>query len=300
MVLIPSCHHSHSSASIVWPFYLPDNFQSPNPDPKPHTYHQKQMAYNMSPDPLSANWSYDSAIDLFSLNTMMPESFPMDIPNDLFLESKDLPTDFWAAPTDINGFTVSHEDSLSSEESDDQSYSPTNFMSSTPPASADISSPIALPHPQSSAASKRKAASSVSTRYSSSPEIHPQQQPSTTTAPTSSSSSTTSSGRKSRTNSDDSTRGRNAAKRAAHNIIEKRYRTNMNAKFVALEKAMAVKPSGSGLSKTSVSASGAKSSASLKKSEILSNAIAYMQELQEANERLRKEVATLNRRVSYC
>ncbi|CEL02268.1 hypothetical protein ASPCAL03439 [Aspergillus calidoustus] len=277
------------------------------------------MAYNMSPDPLSANWSYDSAIDLFSLNTMMPESFPMDIPNDLFLESKDLPSDFWAAPTDINGFTVSNEDSLSSvrllypsainntnipqEESDDQSYSPTNFMSSTPPASADISlsSPIALPQTASqSAASKRKAAS-ISTRYSSSPELHPQQQPTTTSATTATTSSSTSTGRKSRNNSDDSTRGRNAAKRAAHNIIEKRYRTNMNAKFVALEKAMAVKPSGSGVSKTtSTSASGVKSSASLKKSEILSNAIAYMQELQEANERLRKEVATLNRRVSYC
>ncbi|KAJ0422693.1 hypothetical protein BJY00DRAFT_311057 [Aspergillus carlsbadensis] len=263
----------------------------------------------MSPDPLSANWSYDSAIDLFSLNTMMPESFPMDIPNDLFLDSKDLPADFWAAPTDINGFTVSNEDSLSSEESDDQSYSPTNFMSSTPPASADISlsSPIALPQAASqSAASKRKAAS-ISTRYSSSPELHPQEQPISSSTPSTTQQakptpSSTSAGRKSRTNSDDSTRGRNAAKRAAHNIIEKRYRTNMNAKFVALEKAMTVKPSGSGgVSKTtSASASGVKSSASLKKSEILSNAIAYMQDLQEANERLRKEVATLNRRVSYC
>ncbi|KAL2818679.1 hypothetical protein BJX63DRAFT_419205 [Aspergillus granulosus] len=257
----------------------------------------------MSPDPLSANWSYDSAIDLFSLNTMMPESFPMDIPNDLFLESKDLPSDFWAAPTDINGFMVPNEDSLSSEESDDPSYSPTNFMSSTPPASTDISSPIALPHPQphQSAASKRKAATSISTRYSSSPELHPQQQPSTSTTTTTT--MATSSGRKSRNNSDDSTRGRNAAKRAAHNIIEKRYRTNMNAKFVALEKAMAGKPSGSGagVSKTTTtSTSSVKSSGSLKKSEILSNAIAYMQELQETNERLRKEVATLNRRVSYC
>ncbi|KAL2850686.1 hypothetical protein BJY01DRAFT_128092 [Aspergillus pseudoustus] len=176
-------------------------------------------------------------------------------------------------------------------------------MSSTPPAAHDISSPIALPQPQPTTASKRKAAASIATtRYSSSPEIHPQQQQSSSTT---TSSTSTSTGRKSRTNSDDSTRGRNAAKRAAHNIIEKRYRTNMNAKFVALEKAMAVKPAGSGaggVSKTTSTsaAGGLKSSASLKKSEILSNAIAYMQELQEANERLRKEVATLNRRVSYC
>ncbi|PWY75406.1 hypothetical protein BO70DRAFT_363970 [Aspergillus heteromorphus CBS 117.55] len=74
--------------------------------------------------------------------------------------------------------------------------------------------------------------------------------------------------------------GRNAAKRAAHNIIEKRYRTNMNAKFVALEKAMCggvQKPTKGG-------------SASLKKSEILTNAIAFMQELQEENKALQKEL----------
>jgi hypothetical protein len=71
------------------------------------------MAY-MSPDPLSANWSYDSAIDLFSLNTMIPEPFPLDIPNDMLWDAKELPADFFAAPTDINGFTVSHDESLSS------------------------------------------------------------------------------------------------------------------------------------------------------------------------------------------
>lgn len=77
------------------------------------------------------------------------------------------------------------------------------------------------------------------------------------------------------------TTGRNAAKRAAHNIIEKRYRTNMNAKFVALEKAMCggvQKPTKGG-------------SASLKKSEILTNAIAYMHELQEENKAIQKELA---------
>ena len=77
------------------------------------------------------------------------------------------------------------------------------------------------------------------------------------------------------------TSGRNAAKRAAHNIIEKRYRTNMNAKFVALEKAMC-----GGVQKSNKSGS-----ASLKKSEILTNAIAYMQELQEENKALQKELA---------
>ncbi|KAL3474308.1 hypothetical protein BJX99DRAFT_182752 [Aspergillus californicus] len=252
------------------------------------------MAY-MSPDPLSANWSYDSAIDLFSLNTMIPESFPMDIPTDMLWDPKDLPADFFNAPTDINGFTVSNDDSLSSDqESDDQAYSPTNFIASTPSASAlDIPSPIALTvHPSQTQhqVQKRKASaapSTPSTRYSSSPEIQPQQ-PMTTA-------------RKTRNGSDDSPRGRNAAKRAAHNIIEKRYRTNMNAKFVALEKAMSGSTKVSKHTSSVSSTATSKSSASLKKSEILSNAIAYMQELQETNERLRKELSGVNRgRVEYC
>ncbi|KAL4787108.1 hypothetical protein BJX76DRAFT_354518 [Aspergillus varians] len=258
------------------------------------------MAY-ISPDPLSANWSYDSAIDLFSLNTMVPESFPMDMSNNMLWDAKELPADFFAAPTDINGFTVSHDDSFSSDqESDDQSFSPPNLMSSTPPSAIDLPSPIQTIHPSQTQAQlpKRKASSiSTSTRCSSSPELIPQQQPTSTSS------------RKPRTTNtaqrtDDTTRGRNAAKRAAHNIIEKRYRTNMNAKFVALEKAMSVKASGVSKPPTSTaSANGVKSSASLKKSEILSNAIAYMQELQDANERLRKEVATINRereRRGYC
>ncbi|EAA61422.1 hypothetical protein AN7170.2 [Aspergillus nidulans FGSC A4] len=274
----------------------------------------------MSPDPLSANWSYDSAIDLFSLNTMIPEPFPLDIPNDMLWDAKELPADFFAAPTDINGFTVSHDESLSSDqESDDQSFSPNNFMASTPPSAStlDLPSPMAMPmniktEPQTtinpcstqSQQPKRKASmiSDSSSRYSS-PELSPQQ-------PSPPPRQTTTTGRRSRaanaTNGDENTaRGRNAAKRAAHNIIEKRYRTNMNAKFVALEKAMSVKTSGvsKAVSSTNSSSNGVKSSASLKKSEILSNAITYMQELQEMNERLRKEVAALTRERranAYC
>ena len=74
----------------------------------------------------------------------------------------------------------------------------------------------------------------------------------------------------------------------------------MNAKFVALEKAMAVKPAGVSKSVAAPApTTSAKGSASLKKSEILTNAIAYMQELQEANERLRKEVSALAGRRGY-
>ena len=86
--------------------------------------------------------------------------------------------------------------------------------------------------------------------------------------------------------------GRNAAKRAAHNVIEKRYRTNMNAKFVALEKACAGGPS-SGSDSPGDGAEVKASSSSLKKSEILSNAIAYMHGLQDQNRYLHKEIAVL-------
>ena len=61
----------------------------------------------------------------------------------------------------------------------------------------------------------------------------------------------------------------------------------MNAKFVALEKAM----SADGVDRSSSAAKGG--SASLKKSEILTNAIAYIQELQEENQSTKKELALL-------
>lgn len=64
----------------------------------------------------------------------------------------------------------------------------------------------------------------------------------------------------------------------------------MNAKFVALEKAM----SGSGVQKPTKGGSGP---ASLKKSEILTNAIAYMQELQDENAALQKELTLLKQNL---
>lgn len=61
------------------------------------------------PDPLSANWSYDNAIDLFSLNTMMPETFPLEMSNEMMnLDPKDFPADFFAPPPDISAFTISN------------------------------------------------------------------------------------------------------------------------------------------------------------------------------------------------
>jgi hypothetical protein len=97
----PAMSYNRPDASTAFTFDNDDRFV--NQQPK-------------GPDPLSANWSYDSAIDLFSLNTMLPETFPLDIPNDMLLDPKDFPVDLFAPPADISGFAISHsgEDSLSS------------------------------------------------------------------------------------------------------------------------------------------------------------------------------------------
>ena len=153
-------------------------------------------------------------------------------------------------------------------ESDDQSWSPPT----QPATTTDTSNPPTI---------------------QSSPEIHPNDN--TARRPR----------RSRRLGSNEAPPVRNAAKRAAHNVIEKRYRTNMNAKFVALEKAIAAGPvSVSASASTSASVPGAGpdagnakaksgSSASLKKSEILSNAIAYMHQMQEENRYLHREIAVL-------
>jgi hypothetical protein len=82
--------------------------------------------------------------------------------------------------------------------------------------------------------------------------------------------------------------GRNAAKRAAHNIIEKRYRTNMNAKFLALEQAI----SPAGVQKASRAGPGS-GAGSLKKSEILSNALTYIERIQQENLAVQKELTMI-------
>lgn len=115
------------------------------------------------------------------------------------------------------------------------------------------------------------------------------------TTPQSSKSTPISKSRKARTFSQDSNRSsgsndpktRNAAKRAAHNIIEKRYRTNMNAKFVSLEQAISSSP----MQKCS------KGAGCLKKSEILTNALSYIDEIQQENQSLHRELAVLKQNM---
>jgi hypothetical protein len=97
-------------------------------------------------------------------------------------------------------------------------------------------------------------------------------------------------------------------KKAAHNAIEKRYRTNMNAKFLALGNSIP-RPgpfatqlaSNKGSRKHSLCASRRDSLANgtqqqqqqQNKSEILTNALSYIQELQEENSRLKGELMVL-------
>ncbi|KAI9044514.1 uncharacterized protein KD926_000425 [Aspergillus affinis] len=277
----------------------------PRADPTPFTLDDEDRMYPMQrtnesfpapkgPDPLSSNWNYDSAIDLFSLNTMLPEPFPMEMPSDMMgMNPKDFPTDFFAPPPDISGFTISNhsgEDcaSMSSDlESDDQSWSPTYVAPADLPKSITTSS---RPTTRRRTNAQQKP-QITNPRWSSSPEITPQEysaplvtspQPAPASPPASNRKMTRSlSGDSQSSTGPATTTGRNAAKRAAHNIIEKRYRTNMNAKFVSLEKAMC-----GGVQKSTKGGS-----ASLKKSEILTNAIAYMHELQEENKAMQKELA---------
>ncbi|PLN79368.1 hypothetical protein BDW42DRAFT_172946 [Aspergillus taichungensis] len=264
------------------------------------------MAYS-EPDPLSGNWSYDSAIDLFALNPVFPDPFQMDLADELLPMD---PKEFAERPVQqpITGYTMSHHPgnevaSLPSDvESDDQSWSPTHLSSldnfAMDMLNFDNVSPSSPTHRRQSYPPAAKPA-----RRSRWPSSEPHDDESVPTPAEIDSAAP----RKplKRTLSEDSassgagptsaTTGRNAAKRAAHNIIEKRYRTNMNAKFVALEKAMdgAVGTSMSATASAAPRPTRGGSSASLKKSEILSNAIAYMQELQEANQALRKEMTLL-------
>jgi hypothetical protein len=66
-------------------------------------------------DPLPGNWSYDSAIDLFSLNPADMDPVSFDLADNLTnADTKDLFMNPFGAPTAINGFTMpSTEDTVS-------------------------------------------------------------------------------------------------------------------------------------------------------------------------------------------
>jgi len=82
-----------------------------------------------------------------------------------------------------------------------------------------------------------------------------------------------------------------AASRSAHNIVEKRYRTNLNAKFAALERALQGSTRSTedrySSSKRPVKGRGA---VGPRKSELLENAVIYIQELRGEKKKLLKEL----------
>ncbi|KAJ5378063.1 uncharacterized protein N7496_005472 [Penicillium cataractarum] len=246
-------------------------------------------------DPLPGNWSYDSAIDLFSLNPADMDPVSFDFADMTSADSKDLFMDPFGTPTAISGFSMpTAEDtvSLSSDlDSDDQSWS----MSARPSIDMTMTSPTTTSNKPITRASTSTSntSTSKSTRWSSSPEIKPQEYNPPRTdkrrkTRSLSDESTTSSSGQAPASAPQDPQGRNAAKRAAHNIIEKRYRTNMNAKFLALEKAI----SPAGVQKSSRAGAG-----SLKKSEILSNALAYIERIQQENLAVQKELALLKQGI---
>ncbi|KAL1975179.1 hypothetical protein VTN31DRAFT_3571 [Thermomyces dupontii] len=95
---------------------------------------------------------------------------------------------------------------------------------------------------------------------------------------------------------------RHKRKKLAHNIIEKRYRMNMNSKFIALSKALP----NMGCSKQRNSSRRSRSSRNNNnnnngeqqqplpnKSEVLANALTYIRQLEAENSSLKKEIAVL-------
>ncbi|KAJ5999462.1 hypothetical protein N7451_007272 [Penicillium sp. IBT 35674x] len=240
--------------------------------------------FSSKPSDTLGNWNYDSAIDLFSLTPADMDPVSFDFADSLTSsDTKDLFMDPFGTPSAINGFTMPTEDtvSMSSDfDSDDQSWSMRPSIDMTPSAPEKQSKPTT----RSSTSTQNSSA-----RWSSSPEIKAEEY----IAPREKSTSA----RKTRSLSQDSNHSttgpdpqvRNAAKRAAHNIIEKRYRTNMNTKFLSLEKAI----SPAGIHKqTSRAGAG-----SLKKSEILTNALAYIESIQQENQAMRKELALLKQNM---
>ncbi|KAL1874161.1 hypothetical protein Plec18167_006096 [Paecilomyces lecythidis] len=87
-----------------------------------------------------------------------------------------------------------------------------------------------------------------------------------------------------------------ARRKIAHNAVERRYRVNMNAKFIALGKAIpslrAGKPNASLRSK-GIKVNLNDSTVIQNKAEVLTKALAYIQELQEERSLLQNEVSAL-------
>lgn len=110
-------------------------------------------------------------------------------------------------------------------------------------------------------------------------------------------------------------------RKKAHNLVEKRYRANLNSRFAALEQAVRSKTATTVVTAASTrntttstststsptgttnlivkSTSDTRTNGPSKKAAILKNALAYIEELRSENRTLRKELALLRRTTTY-
>ena len=82
--------------------------QQLNPQPRPVDMYPGTKAN----DPLPVNWTYDSAIDLFSVNPADMDPVSFDFSEMTNADTKDLFMDPFGTPT-INGFTMPTDDAVS-------------------------------------------------------------------------------------------------------------------------------------------------------------------------------------------
>ncbi|KAL1971047.1 hypothetical protein VTN77DRAFT_2881 [Rasamsonia byssochlamydoides] len=271
----------------------------------------------MSFQPSDADWIGKDAMDLLPWDIPFDEP-SFDLPND-FVEPLAYATSTSGSPEAFNGYTSSGqapEDALScsslASDAESDAWSPSLSKSERPSptrsigikrpreettdkdlARSNVSDRPVKKSPSSDAPSTVKEDSSekaVSSPASSSKEEDAASRKASESTTTTSSKSTTSS----KPQTDTEMTAVMKRKKAAHNAIEKRYRTNMNAKFLALGNAIpksaaqAANKGGTRKSSSSLNRDGQQN-----KSEILTNALAYIRELQEENRLLQNELTVL-------
>lgn len=72
----------------------------------PQTRPMEMFPDTKGTDPLPVNWTYDSAIDLFSVNPADMDPVSFDFSEMTNADTKDLFMDPFGTPTAINGFTM--------------------------------------------------------------------------------------------------------------------------------------------------------------------------------------------------
>ncbi|GIJ83332.1 hypothetical protein Asppvi_002151 [Aspergillus pseudoviridinutans] len=253
------------------------------------------------PDILPAPQDDNVTIDAFQLRSMLPETIPPDSTSNMVLDPEDIcPEDIPGPPGNVKfpnyigefrETTVSSDSPPSEVKGKTQLWPPTRCAQLSDPAYSDNSaSDTTAPSTSTDSASdiantKHKLHNKSPQRPS--PRTISQEDLSLITGVLSPSPSPTPALKRSGISSADSPtiNGRKAAKRASHNIIEKRYRNNMNAKFSTLEKVIT-----SCGNKQKVSNN---RPCSMKKCEILTNAIKCIQNLEDRNAALSEDVAFL-------